>query len=621
MKRILSFLLAISLISALPISAGAASAGDQALLAVRAAGIITGDEKGNLNLNNPVTRAEFAKMMVSASAFKNSAAAGLSSFSDVRQTHWAAGYIKTAVSAGWFAGYADGTFRPSDNIKLEEAATALLRMLGYTDSADFGGSYPEPQLSRYRSAGLSEGIGLGRGGTVTRADCVKLFYNLLRADTKSGQAYGLSVGIVLDTAGNVDYTALVSSDRKGPFTADRSWASRLPFKASGAEYFLNGKPASASDMQTYDVFYYNENIQTVWICRNNVTGVYSAAYPSTAAPSSVVVSGITYAITTSSAAFEMSDSGKFHPGDDVTLLLGLDGGVVAAIESSLINMSLLGIVQQGAGISPYSDSFGSTVSSSTVTFTATDGNTYTYPINNNSYKPGDLILLQITNGTITTRSPGKRALTAVVNSAGTSAGDHKFADNIRILDASGENVAMIQPRRLSGMKLNAVNVMYYIADSEGRISDLVLKDATGDALTYGILTSVRETNAEMSVSGSYEYIIAGTPGAYSSGNSAFGVNIGPAAFGLSPDGRTINSLSNLKSTELTFISGISAKNGSKEYGTAENVSVYIYRDRNYSPANITAVSDASAYNLRGYYDKDFDDGGQVRIIVATAKTS
>ena len=61
-------------------------------------------------------------------------------------THWAAGYIKTAVQQGWLTGYLDGSFRPDKTVTLEEAATGVLKLLGYT-TEDFSGSYPYGQLA------------------------------------------------------------------------------------------------------------------------------------------------------------------------------------------------------------------------------------------------------------------------------------------------------------------------------------------------------------------------------------------------------------------------------------------------------------------------------------------
>ena len=103
---------------------------------------MSGDENGNLNLTQNVTRAQFAKMAVSASVYKEAAKSsfGVSPYSDVPYSHWAAGYISAAKSAGWINGYLDGTFRPNQSVKLEEAVNIVLKLLGYS-SADMRGAF------------------------------------------------------------------------------------------------------------------------------------------------------------------------------------------------------------------------------------------------------------------------------------------------------------------------------------------------------------------------------------------------------------------------------------------------------------------------------------------------
>ena len=156
-KRILSLLLAaVVLLGSAPAAFAASEVSDSVIeQVVRAAGIMVGDASGNMNLDKTVTRAEYAKMLVAASTYKDkvSGVSNSSPFSDVPYTHWAAGYIKTAVAQGWLTGYLDGSYKPDNTVTLEEAATGALKLLGYT-TEDFSGSYPYGQLALYESLGL-----------------------------------------------------------------------------------------------------------------------------------------------------------------------------------------------------------------------------------------------------------------------------------------------------------------------------------------------------------------------------------------------------------------------------------------------------------------------------------
>ena len=131
-KRFLSILLAVCTAASLlsvPAGAAVAAADSGEVQTVRALGILTGDSAGNLNLSGCVTRAQFAKMLVCASQYKDSVGdgEGVSLFKDVKSDHWASRYIKVAVDEGWMTGYTDGTFRPSQTITLEQACATVLR--------------------------------------------------------------------------------------------------------------------------------------------------------------------------------------------------------------------------------------------------------------------------------------------------------------------------------------------------------------------------------------------------------------------------------------------------------------------------------------------------------------
>ena len=138
--------------------------------------IANGDENGNMNYSKTVTRAEFVKMAVSASVNKDKAknnSVSYSLFPDVKNTFWGAAYISTAIESGLVNGYLDGTFRPNNDVTLEEGVTIILRLLGYTTS-DFKGSYPSSQLEKYTELELNKNISAVKGQKLTREECMIL---------------------------------------------------------------------------------------------------------------------------------------------------------------------------------------------------------------------------------------------------------------------------------------------------------------------------------------------------------------------------------------------------------------------------------------------------------------
>lgn len=185
LKKILALVLAgILLLSCAPVLGAWENEGDIAVL-LSELKIMQGDEDGNLRLDDPITRAEFSKVVIASSSYKDSVAAGskVSPFRDVPATHWAAPYIQLAVKNGFCKGYLDATFRPENTILYEEAVTMLLQVLGYTQE-DFGNSWPYGQLGIAKRIGLCDDLDLEAGDTLTRRDVMRLCYRLLTTPAK-----------------------------------------------------------------------------------------------------------------------------------------------------------------------------------------------------------------------------------------------------------------------------------------------------------------------------------------------------------------------------------------------------------------------------------------------------
>lgn len=341
MKRIFGILLAALLVlptvtSAFAVEKSAGLTEEMIINTVGALEIMQGDENGNLNLENNVTRAEFVKMAVSASNYKDDADVKIafSVFPDVQSSHWAAGFIRTAVGAGWINGYLDGTFRPSGIVKLEEAVTITLKLLGYTD-ADFIGSYPDGQMAKYRSLSLDNGIDAKVGDTLTRRECMYLIYNALCTYTKSGQSYAATLGHTADKYGNIDYSALMETEKEGPYIVKdiSAWKNDISAK-DGFTYYKNGKVVDEKTVSLYDVLYCSPTFKSVWIYEDKTAGIIEGFYPDKKSPSSVTVSGVAYQLPDRSDYSGALSSGEFSVDDSVVLLLGENGVCVEAYSAS-----------------------------------------------------------------------------------------------------------------------------------------------------------------------------------------------------------------------------------------------------------------------------------------------
>ena len=621
MKRSIPVFLVLALVLSLAAPCAQAAVSETAAQqAVTALGIMVGDENGNMNLTNSVTRAQFAKMMIAASTYKDTvgSTAASSPFKDVNYKYWAASYIQKAVTAGWLTGYTDGTYRPDNGVKLEEAATAVLKMLGYTTS-DFSGAFPDAQLSTYAALNLNSSIAKSKGQYLTREDAMYLFYNLMTTKTKStsGDAkyYAATLGYTVNSNGELDYTTLVNANRKGPFIVESSgWTSTLPFSVSGATIYKNGVASTVSAVANYDVYYYNASMRTVWVYRNQVTGVYTAAKDSTAAPSKVTVAGTEYSVSTSAASFALSTNGSYKIGDTLTLLLGMNGDVVGVAPSGAVSSVRYGIVTNTSATT-YTDSYGKTYTQDSVTMACTDGSSYEFLATNTYIDVGDFLQVSYDGSGVSYSMVSDRNLSGQVNSTGTAVGSYSFASDIQIMDTteSGSHV-ILQPSRLAGLYLSSSNVRYYVRDADNKISLLVLNNATGDAYDYCYLTYAEEKYTDEGNSCSYKYILGGETKTYTNGSKAFGVNWGPALIELS--GSNIVTIRNLSSINLTSLTSQYAYKDGTKYLLSDNVAVFVDKNNEVTASNLNSVL-SGGYTLTGYYDGTLSTGTRLRVIVAS----
>lgn len=221
----------------------------------------------------------------------------------------------------------DGTFRPENTVKLEEAVIISLKLLGYTND-DFKGSYPESQLAKYHEIDLDTGMTASRGDTLTRLDCMRLLYNTLCTKTKSGAVYCTTLGYTTDADNTIDYLALLSADMTGPYvTTGGSISSKVSFIGHpNAVFYRDGKLSTLSAVSDYDVYYYSNKLKTVWCYTDKEFGKIDSVNPNRETPQSVTLGSANYSLTPT-AAKKLTNAGGIGKDDYVMLMLDKDGAV------------------------------------------------------------------------------------------------------------------------------------------------------------------------------------------------------------------------------------------------------------------------------------------------------
>ena len=712
--------------------------------------IMQGDPDGNMRYNDLVSRAECTKIAVAASSYRNSVATGskTSPFSDVKSSHWAAPYVTVGIKNGLVKGYLDATFRPSETVLYEEAATMFLRVLGYTDE-DFGASWPDAQIGIAKNIGILDNVEKSVGDALTRRDIATMAYNTLISKSKGSQSMylstfnrsiiddvvlistteedpsvadgkiftssgtynvsdsldrsnigkrgslvlrngdtvvsfipdGLTSGndkqMVYATLGNgiitykngsfnqinvnsdtpiykdsnklsgtsalsslkmgdvlrisyksngeIDYIMCSSGTTIGPKTINSSsWYSSFGTDSS-VTVMRDGVKSSVSDVKTNDIAYYLEELDIALVYSKKVTGIYESATPNKDTPTSVTVSGVTYALEGVDAFSKLSSNGKFNYGDTVTLLLGKSGDVADVLTNSSLTDKFFGFLT-ATGTKQTTIS-GTSVTKPYIKVVLPSGEEREY-ITSKDYKNSinNVVSVTLENGiaTVSTKVPDYNISGEFVWDSQTKRlGTHTVANDVKIIEVSTTQInetaltATVFPQRLNGITLSNNTILYASKNSDGYVDEIILKDTTNDMHTYGIITAAK-SNIDSSVSGSYEYISNGSISAVQTSNKAFTVSKGQAVK-ITTDGRTVTSISSLNklsSTKISDITGSLITVGGTTYTMSDKIQIYMKDSSGYTMLTKDELLDKKDGHIVSVYtDNGVSDAKRVRIIV------
>ena len=149
-------------------------------------GLVNGyPEDNTYRPNVVVTRAQMAKMMVVALGEEgkvSNAATKKSTFTDIKNGHWAYGYVNVAKDLGIINGYPDGRFGPDETVTYAEATTMAIRALGYDDEVGKSTEiWPNNYTSYAKKLDLYDGMGTFTANKgAARGDVAIVLWNMLR---------------------------------------------------------------------------------------------------------------------------------------------------------------------------------------------------------------------------------------------------------------------------------------------------------------------------------------------------------------------------------------------------------------------------------------------------------
>ena len=204
MKKLLALVLALVMsMSLVTISNAAFKDADkidykEAVDVMNAVGVFVGDEKGNFNAKENLTREQAAKIIAYLELGEKAADAlvGSATFTDVAATRWSAGFVSYCAQAGVVAGY-DGKFDPAGQLTALQFGKMLLVEIGYDAKAAglVGTDWAINTSKLLATTGLMDKIDGSVNQVLTREKAAQMTLNALKTPTVEYATKGSNITV------------------------------------------------------------------------------------------------------------------------------------------------------------------------------------------------------------------------------------------------------------------------------------------------------------------------------------------------------------------------------------------------------------------------------------------
>ena len=440
------------------------------------------------------------------------------------------------------------------------------------------------------------------------------------AESWAGIQAGDTLTCYYDTYGTLELMAVlpkVSSSSMHSFVYGTSTSANVP---EGYTIVKNGVVIDATKLKKYDVITLDAANHKAIVSDTKLSGRYESGTPTIAYPQSIEMYGTSYAIS-DTAATSFAD---LKLGDYITLLFNTDKEVVAAYPKSVASADMQGIV--------------TAVKESTATVSLINGLTLR-DLTVTSEK--DLSSLQGRLVTVSQDSSGKAYLTQRTLSGKVSGnwsieegklGDRLVSPQAQIYEEvlSGAPLCTIQTSDIVQTTVPSNQIRYTVTDSAGTVVCIILGDVTGESWTYGIAYGEKRGDEDdensnvtyhirlkywdgsktdelpyrvLSLSGLTSGTPVGIPKGYSTNENVVNTS-------LSTQKLTLVDTVELSAFDGT--TGVKTKDG--YYALADNIGVYVTA-RNEFISLQSARANYTSFRL--YANKSAEDGGKIRVIIAS----
>ena len=240
MKKLLALVLALVMsMSLVTISNAAFKDADsidykEAVDVMNAVGVFVGDEKGNFNAKENLTREQAAKIIAYLELGSKPADAmvGGNTFTDVASSRWSAGFIAYCAQAGIVSGVGDGKFAPAGQLTALQFGKMLLVELGYDAKAEkmVGTDWAINTSKLMAKTKLMDGIDGSVNQVLTREKAAQMCLNALEAPMVTYETKGSSIIV---NGADINFGASVAKYETSTIAKDQNISSQ---KLTSGEY-------------------------------------------------------------------------------------------------------------------------------------------------------------------------------------------------------------------------------------------------------------------------------------------------------------------------------------------------------------------------------------------------
>ena len=281
MKKLLALVLALVMsLSLVTISNAAFKDADsidykEAVDVMNAVGVFVGDEKGNFNAKENLTREQAAKIIayLELGSKAADALAGGATFTDVASTRWSAGFVGYCAQAGVVNGVGNSKFDPAGQLTALQFGKMLLVELGYDAKAEgmVGTDWAINTSKLMAGTKLMDGISGSVNQVLTREKAAQMCLNALEAPMVTYDTKGSTITV---DGTKINFGASVAKYETSTVAKDQNISKE---KLTSGEYTVELGEKLYKDLKknsTTDAF---ERPATEWMLKAKSIGTYADA--------------------------------------------------------------------------------------------------------------------------------------------------------------------------------------------------------------------------------------------------------------------------------------------------------------------------------------------------------